>query len=597
MQQTDVIVAPQLAYTPFLEFNDGNRAQMAASQCRQAVPLVNKEAPFVCTTFESLDTLLEPEIIRAKQSGKVIYKSSSLLVVQYEDGNYDYFHLDHMLRSKLKTKQDFNKDDILVMKYDYFTDDGILAQGRNLLTAIMSHPYAYEDAIVVSSDVVEKGLLDCITYETIEVFLNPSQVLLSISDKEYKPFPDVGDKIKAFQPVLLVKNIYKSDAMLFNPPKPYFFTKDVEVVDVEVVPGSEWCQQSREFDIKVREIIFNRTRRKKELEKQDLPDKIKRLIINSEFLFDYSSGKIRFKKEPFKKNIYVKITVRKIEPLVIGDKLSNRFANKGVISKIEDAENMPVLPDGRRVEIILNPMSIISRMNIGQLFEIAANNLLEALHQRIQESSNEEETKDLITKFYEIIDNSKTGFISKQIKEYLQDKTLDQIKQDKFVFPAPPFEGCKLKSLRESAKLLNSTLDKRKIIYHGNEYEITCGYMYFYRLVHFAKSKMAARGIGLHSRKTLQPVSGRKKQGGQRLGEMEVWCLLAHNVKENLREMLTIKSDDIIGKMSHIISTIYDVDTPIPRNITNLESVKLLEAYLRVLHTSLNFEEKDRKED
>ncbi len=567
-----IIVSPLLAVnTPFIEFNDGTRLQMAHQQARQAVPLVNSEIPIVQTTLENQtpeQNLFSPELIIATKSGIVLFSTTRLMIVRYEDGKYDYWNITpkHIF---LPTATEFDYGDILAQIPFYFIDTTI-AQGKNLLVAIMSHPYAYEDALVISEKAREK--LKSWEYKDLEFIVEPDEVLLNIgSVNDYKIIPASGDKFKAGDPFLRVKKM--TPKTTFKKPRELSESSDIEIVDVQFY-GTDWNHSIREYSTRVSFYIRQSEQNFKKVQEMTIPERYKHIIANSEFFYPRGS-KVFYAKKKFK-GLYLKITYKYIEEVSYGDKFSNRFANKSTISYFAPEGTLPTM-DNNEADVIVSPMSVISRMNLGQLYESFASGLIYYLIKKVYNTKDLGEAKELIYKFYDILDQTKDRRIISYIKNRLsQVLNFDSLTTLEFIYPAPPFEN-NPKVFPKLAKLVNYP------IFFG-DHKIHMGYMYFYRLVHIARHKVAGRSIGPMSKKTLQPLSG---TGSQRLGEMEVWNLLAYNANFNIKEMLTTKSDDIEKKIAYIINTVYGENLPEPKSVP--ESVKLMESYFSILGAKLTY--------
>jgi len=573
MGKPDIVVSPLLACnTPFIEMNDQTRLQMAHQQTRQAVHLLHNEIPLVQTTLENQtlqQNLFEPELIIAKRDGVVVYVGIELIIVQYENSAFDYWYIGTS-HETLSEGDEFSKGDIIAQVCSYFIDTTI-AQGRNLLAAVMNHPYAYEDALVLSENVKDK--LESWQYETKEIIVEEDSILLSISKDEYRILPKVGEVIKRNEPFLVTKKVYP-DYQFLSKPKFYKYNKDIEIRSVEVFP-QKWNTTVREYSTIMRGIKYQMENRSNYIDNSKIPERLKKKVKLHEHLI--SEKKVYFKKKRFK-GVYIRISYRYKEPVGLGDKFSNRYANKSTLSYLAPTGSLPKM-DGREADIVISPMSIISRMNVGQLYETYASGCLHFLSKKLKDL-NFDEGRELVMKFYSIIDNTNDKRITAQAKRWLNSLThWDQLINHNYVFPAPPFESSSKEQLFKAAKLVGYPVffDKQNI---------HMGYMYFYRLVHIARHKVVARSIGQLSKKTMQPSDG---SGAQRLGEMEVWTLLAYDSENLLREMLALKSDDLQKKIDYILKTIYNHE-PIFRD-SKPESTRLLDAYFSIIDSRIKREE------
>lgn len=572
-----------LVNVPFIEFNDQARLQMSAAQCRQAVPLVNPDIPMVQTGFESSD-IFSPDIYKSKQDGIVVYKSTKVVLLKYADSTYDLIRVFYDYTITVNDGDKVKKDQVIAYKTGYFKD-GILSQGKNVLVAILSHPDTYEDAIILSEDIVNNHIFDSYNYGIIEKHLTTDEILIPIDEVSYnKILPNVGDIIKKNSPLLRIKKYTKSNFKLLKPSSDITLNKDAEILQVDIIPY-KYNDLVREFSVKMKEYQYNAIELSEYIDKLGFPEEIKYKLKSIHNLYDFNQPIYDNNKNPI--GVFVRIIYRTIEVPEVGDKFSNRYANKGVVSRILPVEYMPELPDGRRAQVIINPMSIISRMNIGQLYELAVSNCIYELRTQIQNATDLDSIKNTILSFYDISDKTKTKWIYNQVKTYLDSvNDIDTLKQnlDKFVFIAPPFESIKKSDIFKLMEFMN-VKDKYKVKYRGTTVDCNIGYMYFYRLIHIASHKISGRSIGKFNSKTHQPIGGRKKGGGQRVGEFETWSLISYNALENLKEIIGLKSDDMVSKLSYIYKTIYGISNNIKQEST--ESLRLLQAYLSILGVTL----------
>ena len=302
-------------------------------------------------------------------------------------------------------------------------------------------------------------------------------------------------------------------------------------------------------------------------------------------------GKYKVKGEPVN-GIRVEMFGIYLRPIETGDKIANRHGNKGVISRIVPHDKMPQLPDGRNVDICINPLGIISRMNVGQLFELHLTmsfmDLKKKLLGLIDEGKQKHVRKSLLY-YIKTIDNTEDGWYYKQFEQQLP-KVIDKDFVSKLYLIQPPFESVSLKMVKEAMEKTDTSFEyeifdpisKTKLLN-----KVAVGYIYFFKMVHIAETRLAARGIGSYAKKTLQPLGGRKHRGGQRCGEMETACLIAHDGPKNLAEFLTTKSDCIDLKNRYINEMIEPDFTKEKSEEDYIsESVKLLDAYFNVIGVS-----------
>jgi len=298
------------------------------------------------------------------------------------------------------------------------------------------------------------------------------------------------------------------------------------------------------------------------------------------------------------------MTAMYLRNIEVGDKIGNRHGNKGVISKILPHEEMPKMENGQHVDICINPLGIISRMNVGQVFEcnlaMSLNDLKKSLLETFDSeilkeevSVRDKEIKKKILDYVKIIDNTNEKWYSQQLKEQLKTIKITREFIDQLTIIEPPFESTTYDQVLKAMKFTNTPSEYKIYDYSVGDYllnPVCVGYMYFFRMVHIAEHKIAFRSISMYNRKTLQPPSGRKNHGGQRLGEMEVNCLIGHGALKNLSEFITTKSDCIDLKNQYIKGIIDSNYLQDEEKISTVpEAVNLLKNYLLV--TGLDMED------
>lgn len=577
--------------TIFLDKNDGVRNQMASLQCRQALPLLEAEPPIVVSTLERHPKM--PDILRAKERCELVYDNHDVIVTRsLESSTYTIHLIDHQYQKP--RKKIFEKGEIITHKKYFFSENGTLQQGRNLLTAIVTHPWCYEDSLVVRKDC---GMTS-VHWRIIEKDIKEHEILLNINKGTV--FPQEGQTFEAGTPILRIKD--SSPHKLLEDPIEISLNEDCKIVQVKVI-ANKWNDSLRDYYLQVKDTVFTKERMKEALykiiEDKDIAERVRRL--SGLFL----PGESKNNKEKF--DLYIKIVCETHCPLEPGDKLSNRHANKGVISKFEDV--IFLTEDERKIDIVTDLMSVISRMNVGQIYEAIASSSIYYLKKKIKDMDITE-AKEFVKEFYTIIDNTETKFIIKRTTQFLESiETIEELVNSRMEFPAPPFETPTPEQIMRLSELLNP-----EIFYNLKNTDFTpskspedlprlypileklydptldqwfygtCGYVYWYKLVHRAAEKVAGRSIGKIDKRTLQPISGRSKMGGQRFGEMETWALLSFDAIENLRE-INMKSDDISEKTKFIISEYFSSDMKISHQKN--EARRLLDAYLKILHIEI----------
>jgi DNA-directed RNA polymerase subunit beta len=512
-----MLVSVATALIPFLEHDDANRALMGSNMQRQAVPLLTPEAPYVGTGMEFRAAVDTGDVIMAERGGKVSYVDADSIEVDHGKGAVDTYSLTKFMRSNQGTLIHqkplvFPGDKVQagdVLADGSSTDHGEIALGRNLLVAFMSwEGFNFEDAIILSEKVVKDDLLSSIHIEEYEVDARttklgdeeitrdiPNRSEESLSDLDERGIVRIGAEVNSGD-LLVGKVTPKGETELTAEEKlirAIFKEKAREVRDTSLkVPHGEG---GKVIDVK----IFSRENN------DELPPSVNELV---------------------------RVYVAKKRKIAEGDKLAGRHGNKGVISKIVPEEDMPHLEDGTPVEIILNPLGVPSRMNIGQVLET---HLGWAAHMGFQADGGRSNTPARLAS--PVFD----GATIEEIDELLirsSKENPDSPVQFKINEKEPPGRRC-------SGKVW---------LYDGRTGErfdnkVTIGYMYILKLLHLVDDKIHARSTGPYSLVTQQPLGGKAQFGGQRFGEMEVWALEAYGAAYILQEMLTIKSDDTVGRV------------------------------------------------
>lgn len=618
-ENEDQTVSLSVAMAPFLNNDDQTRLKMESSQMRQAVMLEDFDQALVQSGCESFYTDYTDFVFRADKDGEIVYHNrlNGYMVLKYDDGETEFKnlsftrklyseHLD-LLKVYFTNGDKFNKGDIIAESY--FCEDSRINVGKNLLTAVwIYYGYNYEDGIVISEKVEKEGLLKSTHFVDLSFELSKDEVLMSLScspdPENYKPIPnkpEIGEdgkiiyiRLSANQPYAIIKKIGEN-SLVFSEPRELSFNKEVIITDVEIyandwnkdiVPYSDWVEKTsdnqRDERIKTKDEIS-------EFFNEEELDDIERLEN-----LDLFSTKRKF-QERGEKISGVKVVIKGLfrRNIKVGDKIGNRHGNKGIISTIIPKEQMPRLEDGREIDVIINPLGIISRMNIGQLFELhmsmSVNDLKDRLFEMIEKEESEKDKKNYILGYIKIIDNTDNNWYFKQSEDYLEkeDILIDKKFVKNFFVIQPPFQSCTEEMLKKALEY-TGTVDKYKIydpIYGDNIHNpISVGYMYFFKMVHMAEERLSVRGIGhSYSAKTLQPLGGKRRFGGQKLGEMEVRAMIAMDGLKNLQECITVKSDSVESKANWLKNKInlYGEENEEFENEDNVpESVKILKAYL-----------------
>jgi len=590
-----------VSMVPFCEHDDQTRLQMASSQMRQSIMLKEFDTPMVQSGCEWLYTDHTQFIKRAKNSGEVIHIDERFIIVIYDDNEVDMFnieyrkiyveHLDFM-NVYVKPGDKFKAGDILA-ESNYCKNGGITF-GKNLLTGVMVY-YGnnYEDGIVISDRLVKENSMTSIHYKDLSFTLPPHKVLLSLSDEEYKPLPNIYEVLEKGQAYARIQGLSSEDLYSQFTEESYLQAEKKYIISEVKVFANTWNEDIPEFRKWVESTIEVQKEKENDL-KKIIYDKFSKdhanQIIKENGLDLYSFvGKYKNKREKIN-GIHIKIAGVHQRPIQVGDKVANRHGNKGIISRIVPHNKMPLLEDGRHLDICINPLGIISRMNIGQLYELhltmAMYDLKANLVKMLEGKNTQKEIKKYLLGFIEIVDKTKDNWYLKQFIESMPKKITLEYVEELTIIQAP-FESCKMEDMHAALEY-TGTLFKQKLFDPVSkkeiQNEIACGYIYFLRMVHIAEEKLAARGIGSYAKRTLQPLGGRKNKGGQRCGEMETACIIGHDAPYNLFEFLTTKSDCIDLKNRYIRGFI---DTNLIDESKELdttpESVKLLNSYLTVI--------------
>jgi DNA-directed RNA polymerase subunit beta len=509
------VVSLATSLIPFLEHNDANRALMGSNMQRQSVPLLYAESPLVGTGLEGQTARDSGMVTLSLTSGKVICLADNIISIKdRENNNLIYFlnkyqrsNQDTCLNQKILVSLNEKVCRGQVIADGTSTEGGELAVGQNILIAYMPwEGYNYEDAFVISERLIYDDLYTSIHIEKFEVEarqtkLGPEEIT--------KNLPNVNEQ---FLSKLDENGIVYIGAWVT--PGDILVGKLTPKGDADYLPEGKLLRAI--FGEKLRDVTNTSLKLSHGNYGRILDVKIFTRSNNS----NLSPGT----------NAVVKIYVAQIRKIQIGDKMSGRHGNKGIVSKILPRQDMPYLPDGTPVDILLNPLGVPSRMNVGQIFECFLGLAAEHLNLRFK-----------VVPFDELNGvNASRGFVNNKLKEASIDKP--------WIF-SDAYPG----------KML--LVDGRTGEHFDNP--ITVGRSYMLKLVHLVDDKIHARSTGPYSLVTQQPLGGKAQQGGQRLGEMEVWALEAFGAAYTLQELLTIKSDDMEGRNEALKAIVKGY--PIPR--------------------------------
>jgi len=532
------LVGTSASLIPFVSHDEANRALMGTHMQCQAVPLVNPESPFVGTGMEKTVAAAMGRVVYAQSAGSVKYADGNQVIVKYDDQKEEKrYTLQKFVRTAQSTcysqktcvitGQKLEKGDLLIDGPS--SDNGELSLGANLLIAYMAYEgLGYEDALVISDRLVKEDVLTSINIEEYEAAIVDTKLG---TEEMTADIPNVGE--------LELKHLDE---------------RGIVVVGSEVGPGDILVGKiapKGESELTAEERLLRAIFGEKAREVRDtslrMPHGDRGVVVEVKVL-DKNKGD---DLEPGT-NQLVKVKVVQMRKITVGDKLAGRHGNKGIISKIVPQADMPYLPDGRPVDIIISSLSVLSRMNLGQLLEAQLGLAAQKLGYKVGIPVFEEVSEEQIAQ-----ELKKAGFPeSGKIKLY-DGRTGEQFDQETVV-----------------------------------------GVSHILKLIHMVEDKTHARSTGPYSLVTQQPLGGKAQMGGQRLGEMEVWALEAYGAAHILQEMLTVKSDDVIGRVKTFEAIVKG--TPIPEALVP-ESFKVLVKELQslsiqVLMLGSNKKRKDAEE-
>ncbi|MGH2454839.1 MAG: DNA-directed RNA polymerase subunit beta [Candidatus Limnocylindria bacterium] len=483
------IVSVATAMIPFLEHDDANRALMGSNMMRQSVPLLQPEAPVVGTGVEYRAAFDSQQVVVANHPGTVVSVTSSEIIVERDEGNErDTYSLKKFLRSNQGTC--INQRPMVdvgdrvaqgqVLADSSSTDQGEMALGQNILVAFLPWEGGnYEDAIVISERLVREDLFTSIHIEKHEIEardtkLGPEEITRDI--------PNVGEES--------LRNL-DEDGIIYEGAE----VKPGDILVGKITPKGETELTAEERLLRA---IFGEKAREVKDSSLRLPHGERGIVVDVR-QFSRESGDELLPGV----NRLVRVSVAQKRKIAVGDKMAGRHGNKGVIAKILPVEDMPFMPDGTPVDIVLNPLGVPSRMNIGQILE------------------------------------THLGWAMKVLG--LKAAT-------------PVFDGATEEHIRERLVQAGLPEDGKTVLYDGRtgeafDHRVTVGYIYMLKLHHLVEDKIHARSTGPYSLITQQPLGGKAQFGGQRFGEMEVWALEAYGAANILQELLTVKSDDVVGRV------------------------------------------------
>ena len=524
-----MMVSIATAMIPFLENDDANRALMGANMQRQAVPLMTTEAPIVATGIEHKCAVDSGVTVLAEDDGYVESVSATNIVIRYDSGEVKNYKLIKFSRSNQGTC--INQRPVVgagerVAKGDVIADGpstshGEISLGKNILVGYMNwEGYNYEDAILLNERLVMEDVFTSIHVEEYEcdardTKLGPEEITRDI--------PGVGDDALKF---LDERGIISVGAEV----------RSGDILVGKVTPKGETDLTAEERLLRA---IFGEKAREVRDTSLKVPHGESGIIVDVK-VFTREAGD---EMSPGVNQV-VRVYIAQKRKISVGDKMAGRHGNKGVVSRILPREDMPYMPDGTPLDIVLNPLGVPSRMNIGQVLEVHLGYAAQALGWKVA---------------------------------------------------TPIFNGANEATIRETLKLAGLREDGKSYLYDGRTGErfdnaVTVGYVYFLKLHHLVDDKIHARSTGPYSLVTQQPLGGKAQFGGQRFGEMEVWALEAYGAAYTLQEILTVKSDDVTGRVRTYEAIVKGHNVPQPGVP---ESFKVLVKELQSLCLDIQVLDKD----
>ena len=558
-----MVVSVATAMIPFLENDDTNRALMGSNMQKQAVPLLKPENPFVATGMEYRAAVDSGVVVLAKRAGVVTYVDAKTIKVRAKNGEIDEYDLIKFIRSNHGTC--INQKPVVAVGEEITerqviadgpaTSNGEISLGRNALIGFMTwEGYNYEDAVLLNERLVREDMYTSIHIEEYEIEcrdtkLGPEEITRDI--------PNVGEDA--------LKDLDERGIIRIG----------AEVTSGDILVGKVTPKGETELTAEERLLraIFGEKAREVRDTSLRVPHGEYGTIVDVK-VFDRSNSS---ELSPGV-NLVVRCYIAQKRKISVGDKMAGRHGNKGVVSRILPSEDMPFLPDGTPLDIVLNPLGVPSRMNIGQVLEVHLGYAAKALGWHICtpvfDGAHEQDIRDC---FALAEDATKNG-------EYANKDTA-----------ALDFSRIPL------------TQDAKTQLYDGRTGEpfdnpVTVGYMYYLKLHHLVDDKIHARSTGPYSLVTQQPLGGKAQFGGQRFGEMEVWALEAYGAAYTLQEILTVKSDDVVGRVKTYESIVKGQNIPkpgVPESfrvlIKELQSlgldIKVLDKYNEEIDLKQTFEE------
>ena len=580
-------VSPKMVFSvataliPFLQNDDANRALMGSNMQRQAVPLLTTEAPVVGTGMETKTAVDSGVCVLAKEAGIVESSESNRIVVREEDGNRREYILTKFARSNQSNC--YNQRPIVfkgqkVAKGEVIADgpstsNGELALGKNPLIGFMTwEGYNYEDAVLLSERLVEYDVYTSVHIEEYEVEsrdtkLGPEEITRDV--------PGVGDDA--------LKDLDERGIIRVG--------AEVRAGDIlvgKVTPKGETELTAEERLLRA---IFGEKAREVRDTSLKVPHGAYGIVVDAK-VFTREDGD---ELSPGV-NESVRIYIAQKRKISVGDKMAGRHGNKGVVSRVLPVEDMPYLPNGRPLDIVLNPLGVPSRMNIGQVLEIHLSLAAKALGFNIEtpvfDGAKEIDIQDTLELANDYVNMPFDAEEAEDGEENFYDKYKDTLREDVMDYLS---ENRAHRSLWKGVPISRDGKVQLRDGRTGEYFDgkVTIGHMHYLKLHHLVDDKIHARSTGPYSLVTQQPLGGKAQFGGQRFGEMEVWALEAYGAAYSLQEILTVKSDDVVGRVKTYEAIIKGENIPEPGVP---ESFKVLLKELQSLGLDVKVLDEDRNE-
>ncbi|MBQ8287590.1 MAG: DNA-directed RNA polymerase subunit beta [Clostridia bacterium] len=550
-----MVVSVATSFIPFLENDDNSRALMGSNMQKQAVPLMVSQAPIVGTGMEYKAAIDSGVVICAKNSGVAERVTADEIVIRTDAGTKDTYHLLKFKRSNQGTcvnqRPIINEGDYIdagrVIADGPATDHGEISLGKNPLIGFMTwEGYNYEDAVLLNERLVRDDVYTSIhieeyTHEARDTKLGPEEITREI--------PNVGDDaLKDLNAEGIVR-------------------KGTEVRSGDILVGKVTPKGETELTAEERLLraIFGEKAREVRDTSMRLPHGESGIVVDVKVFSRENSDELGPGV-----NKVVRVYVAQKRKISVGDKMAGRHGNKGVVSRILPPEDMPFLADGTPLDIVLNPLGVPSRMNIGQVLEvhlgIAARKLGWKVMTPVFDGANEKDIAEcmkLAGMYRDVLPSDKLEgktIYLEEVNEETGEKSYPEI-------DVAAYSREELLAMMEEHKL--KIVDGKSILYDGRtgrrfDNPVTVGIMYYLKLHHLVDDKIHARSTGPYSLVTQQPLGGKAQFGGQRFGEMEVWALEAYGAAYTLQEILTIKSDDVTGRVKCYEAIVKGENIPTP---------------------------------